>query len=95
MIQKSQAIKVSSGINMTLFVIADPIVRMVKQGTLKVTELTVRDVNEDTIKLSLFGSQADGIINGSTIKVKNANTNDFRNEISLAIPRWGSVELVQ
>lgn len=95
MIQKSQAIKVSSGINMTLFVIADPIVRMVKQGTLKVTELTVRDVNEDSVKLSLFGSQADGIINGSTIKVKNANTNDFRNEISLAIPRWGSVELVQ
>mgnify|MGYP003960880833 FL=1 len=80
---------------MTLFVIADPIVRMVKQGTLKVTELTVRDVNEDSVKLSLFGSQADGIINGSTIKVKNANTNDFRNEISLAIPRWGSVELVQ
>ena len=80
---------------MTLFVIADPIVRMVKQGTLKVTELTVRDVNEDSVKLSLFGSQADGIINGSTIKVKNANTNDFRNEISLAIPRWGSVEIVQ
>ena len=39
---------------MTLFVIADPIVRMVKQGTLKVTELTVRDVNEDSVKLSLF-----------------------------------------
>ena len=41
---------------MTLFVIADPIVRMVKQGTLKVTELTVRDVNEDSVKLSLFGA---------------------------------------
>ncbi len=94
MITKAQAIKVSSGINMTVFVIADPIVKMVKQGTLKVTELTVRDVNEDAIKLSLFGSQADGIINGSTLKVKNANTSDFRNEISLAIPRWGSVELV-
>ena len=80
---------------MTLFVIADPIVRMVKQGTLKVTELTVRDVNEDSVKLSLFGSQADGIINGSTIKVKNASTNEFRGEVSLAIPRWGSVEIVQ
>jgi len=80
---------------MTLFVIADPIVRMVKQGTLKVTELTVRDVNEDSVKLSLFGSQADGIIIGSTIKVKNASTNEFRGEVSLAIPRWGSVEIVQ
>ena len=92
---KLEALKLTSGITMTVNVIADPQVRMVKGGTLKLTEFLVQDKNKQTIELAIFGDKGDKIKNGSTIKIIDANTNEYQGRISLSIPKWGDVEIVE
>lgn len=94
MSQKIEAISISNNINLTVTVKEEPVVRMVKNGTLKLVEMIVEDSKSDTIKLTLFGNQGDGIVEGSRLQIVNANTNEFRGEISLSVPRWGKVTIL-
>lgn len=95
MIQKLDAIKVTNGITMTVMVVGEPIVKMVKEGTLKVTEVMIRDRELHQIKLTLFSEQGNGIKKGSKIKIVDASTSQFRGEVSLTIPKWGKIELLR
>ena len=91
---KQEAISVSSNINIVVTVIAEPSIKMVKNGTMKLTEVQVADAKGDTIKLTLFESQGEGVVEGSRLQLTNANTSEFRGETSLSIPRWGKVSIL-
>ena len=90
-LSRLEGLKILNNISLTAVVSKKLSERTVKQGTLKLTEYELTDKNLDTIKLTLFAGQVDSVKVGDKIKIINANRNEFRSEISLTVPRWGSI----
>ena len=60
------------------------------------TTLTVVTVEDDTgkIKLTLWGIQSDGIVEGENVEIKNAFVKSFRDELQLTLGKNGSIKMV-
>lgn len=67
---------------------------MTKFGTsTTLTEATLED-ETGTIKLTLWGKQADELEEGSEIEVIGGFTKEFRDELQLGIGKKGSIKVV-
>jgi len=67
---------------------------MTKFGTsTTLTEATLED-ETGTIKLTLWGKQAEGLEEGSEIEINGGFTKEFRDELQLGIGKKGSIKAV-
>jgi replication factor A1 len=67
---------------------------MTKFGTATtLTEATLED-DSGTIKLVLWGNQAEGIEEGSEVEIAGGFTKEFREELQLGIGKRGSIKVV-
>jgi replication factor A1 len=62
--------------------------------TIVLTEATLED-DTGTVKLVLWGEQADNIEEGSEIEITGAFTKEFREEIQLSIGKKGTIKAVE
>lgn len=72
----------------------------VKQVTTKFgtqVSLTVAVLEDDTgaIKLNLWGSQSDGVQEGSTLEITNGFVKEFKGEKQLSVGKTGSIKIVE
>ncbi|MCD6477147.1 MAG: hypothetical protein J7K26_03245 [Candidatus Aenigmarchaeota archaeon] len=66
-----------------------------KFGTLvNLFECKLED-NTGSIKLVLWGKQADGLSEGKKIKIKGGFTKIFRNELQIGIGKTGSIKIIE
>lgn len=67
---------------------------MTKFGTATtLTEATLED-DSGSVKLTLWGNQAEGIEEGSEVEIKGGFTKEFRDELQLGIGKKGSIKVV-
>ena len=67
---------------------------MTKFGTsTTLTEATLED-ESGTIKLTLWGKQADGLEEGSEVEINGGFTKEFREELQLGLGKKGSIKVV-
>jgi replication factor A1 len=62
--------------------------------TIVLTEATLED-DTGTVKLVLWGEQADNIEEGSEVEITGAFTKEFREEIQLSIGKKGTIKAVE
>ena len=61
--------------------------------TVVLTEATLED-DSGSIRLTLWGEQADNLEEGQEVEIVNGFTKDFRDEIQLGIGKRGSVKVI-
>ncbi len=67
---------------------------MTKFGTsIELVNATLED-DSGTIKLSLWGKQAEGLEQGQEVEVKGGFTKEFREELQLGIGKTGSISAI-
>jgi len=67
---------------------------MTKFGNaINLTEATLED-DSGTIKLTLWGDQANGIEEGSEVEITGGFIKEFRDELQLTIGKKGSIKVV-
>jgi replication factor A1 len=67
---------------------------MTKFGTsTTLTEATLED-ETGTIKLTLWGKQADGLEEGSEVEINGGFTKEFREELQLGLGKKGSIKAI-
>ena len=60
------------------------------------TRVATATIEDDTgkIELSLWGRQADDIIEGNTVEITNGYITEFRGNLQLNVPRKGEIKIV-
>jgi replication factor A1 len=67
---------------------------MTKFGnSINLTEATLED-DSGTIKLTLWGDQANGIEEGSEVEINGGFIKEFRDELQLTIGKRGSIKII-
>ena len=62
--------------------------------TVTLTEATLED-DTGSVKLTLWGDQAEGIEEGSEVEITGAFTKEFREEMQISIGKKGSIKVVE
>lgn len=86
----------TSNINLTAKVIgiSEPREVMTKLGyRTKVATATIED-DTGKIDLTLWGKQADEIIEGNTVEITSGYITEFRGNLQLNVPRKGEIKIV-
>jgi len=74
--------------------LSEPREVMTRFGTAtKLTEATLED-DSGTIKMTLWGDQAEGIEEGKEVEITGAFVKEFREELQLGIRKGGTIKAV-
>lgn len=66
-----------------------------RNGPSRKMEITFEDINEDTIKILIWGDMTEGIVEGCTVEIRKAELNTYEYAIcELQVSRFGSVKVM-
>ena len=58
---------------------------------LKLANATLKDVDGGTVKLTLWGEDADNVTQGMKIKIENGWASEFQGEVQLSAGKFGKI----
>jgi replication factor A1 len=67
---------------------------MTKFGTATTLTEAVLEDETGTIKLTLWGKQADGLENDQEVEINDGFTKEFREELQLGVGKRGSIKVI-
>ena len=72
--------------------LSEPKQIMTKFGTQTTLTTATLEDESGSLPLALWGKQADGLEEGSTVEIKGAFTKEFRDELQLGLGRGGQIK---